>query len=514
MVTFSYAEGGSIDISYKLDTVRVELYATPLDKFRLFLEIMVTVACMFNLLSELWELFTIWRKTGSVAGYFGSPWNWIDLASIGLMWAGICMWWIFVLRQASTFDIGLRYEVYDSLTTPAAMLRLAGNGEYRGQGMREVQAAFAELQRTVDSLVWYYSISGVNIILLIARLLKQMDFQPRLGVVTHSLALAGPDLAHFILVAGMVFCGYAMMAHLIFGNNIEGFRSFGSSLDTCFEILLGEIGVNSELRVLTGLQGIAGTLFFWSFELLVYLVLLNFLLAIIVDAFSEIKENTSEHISVHTEIGQMVVEKWRSVTSCFSRRRHITDARLGQILQTWGADGSEASSEHEPKKHITVMNTMLYEEDLAAVLKEALKDMKESELANVEVGKKNKPRLMSLGVGIARRTTLPTEEELETAAQCIVSRFGNDSVRDEPEENEDEEVGDDEAKGTVRLHSEKELERQRDALATALDKLSSIQRQLSDGQARMVAGQQHIARQHDLLARLLEAKSNLSLGAH
>lgn len=35
-------------------------------------------------------------------------------------------------------------------------------------------------------------------------------------------------------------------------------------------------------------------LYFWSYELLVFLVLLNFLLAIIVDAFAEVKERTRE----------------------------------------------------------------------------------------------------------------------------------------------------------------------------------------------------------------------------
>jgi hypothetical protein len=42
------------------------------------------------------------------------------------------------------------------------------------------------------------------------------------------------------------------------------------------------------------LQSVAGILFFWSFELLVFLILLNFLLAIIVDAFGEVKEQQKE----------------------------------------------------------------------------------------------------------------------------------------------------------------------------------------------------------------------------
>lgn len=53
----------------------------------------------------------------------------------------------------------------------------------------------------------YFALNGINILLLIARMLKLMDFQPRLGVVTRSLWLAGPDLIHFAIVAGMVSGG-------------------------------------------------------------------------------------------------------------------------------------------------------------------------------------------------------------------------------------------------------------------------------------------------------------------
>ena len=77
------------------------------------------------------------------------------------------------------------------------------------------------MQGLVDKLAWYYALNGLNILLLIGRVLKLMDFQPRLGVVTRSLALAGPDLIHFCLVCGMVFVGYAMMGHLILGPYIQ-----------------------------------------------------------------------------------------------------------------------------------------------------------------------------------------------------------------------------------------------------------------------------------------------------
>lgn len=95
-----------------------------------------------------------------------------------------------------------------------------------------------------------------------------------------------------------------MMQHLLHNlltdlTLLQQFSTFGTAVNTCFAILLGDISVNDDLNQLQGLQGVAATLFFWSFELLVFMVLLNFLLAIIVDAFSEVKENTHETTGMH-----------------------------------------------------------------------------------------------------------------------------------------------------------------------------------------------------------------------
>jgi hypothetical protein len=82
-----------------------------------------------------------------------------------------------------------------------------------------------------------------------------MDFQPRLGVVTRALQLAAPDLLHFFLVAGSVFLCYYVMGFLIFGNSLPWFATLGTSINTCFEMLLGEFAdVNTALRALGGLQ--------------------------------------------------------------------------------------------------------------------------------------------------------------------------------------------------------------------------------------------------------------------
>ena len=52
-------------------------------------------------------------------------------------------------------------------------------------------------------------------------------------------------------------------------------QTFDDSVNTCFEILLGEISVNEQLRELGGLQAIAGAFFFWTYMLLVRVLLQN-----------------------------------------------------------------------------------------------------------------------------------------------------------------------------------------------------------------------------------------------
>ena len=80
-----------------------------------------------------------------------------------------------------------------------------------------------------------------------------------------------------------------------------------------------------------------GTLFFWSFELLVFMVLLNFLLAIIVDAFSEVKASTSETVGLHTEVINLLADRARVWFGRYFNVHHIPEGRLAALLRQWAS---------------------------------------------------------------------------------------------------------------------------------------------------------------------------------
>lgn len=175
----------------------------------------------------------------------------MDLVSNLLLVACTALWWCFVAYHSRAWSMDLQYGVYADLQPRANFLHLAAGGA----GLRRAWSALRNLEAAVTVVSWYYALSGINILLLLARLLRRMDFQPRLGVITRSLRRAMPDLLHFALVAGAVFIGYSMMAFLIFGNAVPQFAGFGASVNTCFSMMLGDFGgVFEELQQLGGVQ--------------------------------------------------------------------------------------------------------------------------------------------------------------------------------------------------------------------------------------------------------------------
>ncbi|KAF5834587.1 hypothetical protein DUNSADRAFT_8712 [Dunaliella salina] len=543
-VNFMFSEGGSIQVEHRLDTVRVELYCTSGEEARYAFEIILSIWIYVMTFKNLWQIVQTQQREGNFLKFFLSGWNWTELISNGLLTACISIWWHFVVAHQRNFDLELRHNVYETLAPQANYLALRDDGTK----MVNLWEDFKGLIGVIETLDLYFMLGGINILLLMVRMLKLMDFQPRLGVVTRSLWLAGPDLIHFAFVFFMVFVGYAMLAHLIFGNAIEKFQTFDNSVNTCFEILLGEISVNDQLRDLGGLQAIAGAFFFWTYMLLVFMVLLNFLLAIIVDAFSEVKEQTHETVGIHTELYQLGREKLHSIMSLV-KPNYIADTKVEAMLKQWAVGEEEEQKEKEKPetslKLLTVMNEDLDEKDLELVLLQCLKDAPKEEEEDPEKEKSLKHRLLSCLPG--RRKLKANEAQVEQAARFIVDRFGIPTVVEEEEEEVDESAGLRDALRTMRERARQEalargeqdaqdaqggvdkasyerlvrerdeaLRRceqlgagvgpsggpadtavleaaERDQLAAALDRLSGVQRLLADSQATLIADQQRLA---------------------
>ena len=81
---------------------------------------------------------------------------------------------------------------------------------------------------------------------------------------------------------------------------------------------------------------------------------------------------------LHTEVGQMVREKWRSMlASCCQGSSYVPDKRLGQLLQQWGGDEVERVNLTEKEagdkeRRLKVLGEDLTAEELKEVLQVGL----------------------------------------------------------------------------------------------------------------------------------------------
>merc|ERR1719359_1273469 len=111
------------------------------------------------------------------------------------------------------------------------------------------------------------------------RFFKAFRAQPRLAIVTTTLYNASGDMFHFCLVMLTIFMSYAMAGVILLGQSSADFMSLDFAVMTCFEMIMGDF----EWDELARQHRYTAMMWFWTFMILVYLIMLNMLLAIIMD---------------------------------------------------------------------------------------------------------------------------------------------------------------------------------------------------------------------------------------
>lgn len=155
---------------------------------------------------------------------------------------------------------------------------------------------YVQLHKLASWRSGYFASAGVYVIVLITLMfVKRMQFHPVLGVVSRSLHLAAEDLRNFVFLLACLVSMYAAIGHSVFGANISKFSTAYLSLETCIHALLGDVSIGKEMRMLLDPHRTMGALFLWSYMILIFTVVLNFVLAIIVDAFIVHKSSGYQH---------------------------------------------------------------------------------------------------------------------------------------------------------------------------------------------------------------------------
>jgi len=291
---FTWEAGGGIPWEYSINTVSVTPYDSPAP---LVLQIIVIVFLVINVAFIVLEILRKIRRF-EVFEYFTDFFNWIDFAQIFFLIATITSWWA---HEANTngFNMKILYPVLTDIGAKARMFETNADEE------KQLLELMEKVETMMDSMTLYSTFAGVSVILFIFRLLKSLDFQERMGLVTRTIAAALVDLAHFIVLFAIVYLGYACVGSLLFGHQVGGMATFNDSCLTMIMIIIS-LDTSQFNEMSHAAPPWAFNLFIWSYLIIAFFILLNIFLAILVDAYVAVKEDTKGSIGLPQDLSRVV----------------------------------------------------------------------------------------------------------------------------------------------------------------------------------------------------------------
>lgn len=264
----------------------------------LFLVMFVYVAVM-----EILEMVRLLRRKGCKEGMseYWSVWNVID-------WMNICNVLIIVILyfycntlvsgtnqivdEFPTFAESTRYNITDF----AAAVRGPNSLEtctFQPENCIDAYTTrLSHLLHQSERTLWAYWELKYFIALFAftsaLKFFKAFRANPKLNVVTETLIGSSSDLAHFMIVFCALLMAFVLVAYLLFGGRLYEFSSANQALNTCFLFLLcfAFDGLSADMFEHGGHLGLIWS---WLFNLVMMVLLLNMILAIIFDVYTEVK---------------------------------------------------------------------------------------------------------------------------------------------------------------------------------------------------------------------------------
>jgi hypothetical protein len=136
---------------------------------------------------------------------------------------------------------------------------------------------------TFDEMLTYFL--GLVVFVANLKLLKLFRFNHRIYLFTRTLSTAKAPLLSFMMVFSIFYIAYCSIYYLVFGSTMYDYRSMISTIESLFNTLLGGFDFNS----IEHADRLFGPALFFSFMLIMVMILMNIFLTILMDAFAEVQ---------------------------------------------------------------------------------------------------------------------------------------------------------------------------------------------------------------------------------
>lgn len=245
------------------------------------------------LLDDVVSIYRYWKELGFIKGTcaYMTPGNVICWLTVLYNFAIIACWLLYLNDTKE-----LREHVIEAdLTIP---------GSFASQQKLEYYYELVEVMSV--RLFWQKGLMAGYPFIVGLRLFRTFDAQPRLALVTRTLQSAGMEIIHFGVVFFSAFMIYTASAMVLFGAELEEYSSIARAATSVFIVLLGGF----DWDALSGVDLPLAMVWFWTYCILVQLIMLNMLLAIVMDVYTEVKSGLPENAPTIFSQTKLIYRRW------------------------------------------------------------------------------------------------------------------------------------------------------------------------------------------------------------
>ncbi|XP_078663957.1 polycystin-1-like protein 2 [Branchiostoma floridae x Branchiostoma belcheri] len=253
-----------------ITSFRLFQYESDADYVDLFMHILFTLLFFVIFCNELKAIVkNRWK-------YFMSKWNALGCVSL--------------IGTATTISVFIKRYVVASETLAVVA---KSNGELGFE-------RFVDLQTAAWWDACFKHILGLVVFINTISLLRVVRFSQTIGKLLALPGIMKEELLSFLVVAAIAFIAFISSAHLIFGSHMESYADLYHTTFALFEMMLGRFFAQDMLDS----NPLTGPIFFSSFMICIFILLMNFLMTIVCDAIS-----ADVDVSHDQELGEYI---WRS----------------------------------------------------------------------------------------------------------------------------------------------------------------------------------------------------------
>lgn len=267
--------GGALELTSSTTPTLSNAYKSPAATV---VDVLVLLCLIVVVCADLRKLYRRRRDLASVM----SMWMLVELASSALVIAFYAVWYTIVLMM---FDKNFREHL--------ARLVVSGNSYASDSTERKgLLAVTSTLQKAAKLTVALRIIALFTVATLALRILKRFKAHPRLGLLARTITQALKQFGAFFIVFAVIYMAFTVSGTILFGDRVEGFSSLPKTMATCINMLFG----NFDFSTIQDVFSPMGLIYYWAYMIVVSLVLLNLMLAIVLDAYAEVSNASANTI--------------------------------------------------------------------------------------------------------------------------------------------------------------------------------------------------------------------------